>query len=518
MPLNPKDFPDLAPWIYGRNSEDKAKHMSVPAQVKWGRAQADLHGWLDPRVTIDEDISATRWAPKERPGYKELVAGLSQPAPDGKRWVLLVRSSSRANRQLGEFAELRDQCGSLGVLWYTNGSLFDLDNPHDRRFLSHEAVDNEFAPEQNRLDSMAQLNQNFLDGRPHSREAYGYRIVYVRGKAVDRLPDETTAPIVQEMVDRLLTGESAASVARWLRDAAIATPAAELRLPCRRCSETVGRRVLKAVDRRSCPCPQTWRTDWDHTTVRKVVCNPTIAGLRAHTDRRTGVTATTPATWERLITDEQHEQITAKFADPRRRENHRGVEPRWLLSGIPRCGKCEYGRIINKLGRPNRKRRYDCERFCVSRDADLVDDLVEEAVLQWLEDPSLLAALARTDEEAEAASEQAKVLRAKFDQWINDAISEGLSPSEIRQYKQSHEPAVKAAEVRANASLPMPHVVKAAGPDARTKWRDPVVTPLKAKRAIIRSLLEITIHPAGRRAGFGVGASVETIEIQRLVA
>ncbi|MGW4768656.1 recombinase family protein [Nocardia sp. NPDC004278] len=519
MPLNPKDFPDLAPWIYGRNSQDKNKGLSVPQQVKWGRGECARFDWEDPRVTTDTDIGATRHTVKQRPGYKDLVAGLAEPAPEGKRWVLVTRSSSRANRQLLDFALLREMCAKLGVFWYSGGQLYDMNNPQDRRILAQEAVDNEYQPEQNRFDSMQQLKQNFLDGKPHGKEAFGYRIVYQRGKAVARVPDEATAPLVREMARRALELESAASIARWLTAQAVPVPSAGMGLPCRVCSVTEGRKVLEAVDRRYCPCDKAWMTRWDHVAVRNVLTSATIAGLRAHTDKATGRTETVAAVWEPIITAEDHDRLVAIYTDPARSAHNRGSAPRWLLSGIPRCGKCDGGKIRSRSGGSAAKARvYECERFCVARNAALVDDLVEETVLRRLEDPELLAALERSDEEAAAAAAEAKKLRAAYDKWVAEAIEAELSPAEIKQYKDRKLPAIKAAEARAQAAMPMPHVVAIAGPDARAKWDDDELTPLQAKRDIIRSLLSITIHPAGKRRGFGGAPGVETIDIQRLVA
>ncbi|WP_328405054.1 hypothetical protein [Nocardia sp. NBC_00403] len=84
----------------GLDGRATAQGLSVPQQVKWGRGECARFGWADPRVTTDTDIGATRHTVKQRPGYKDLVAGLAEPAPEGKRWVLVTRSSSRANRQL----------------------------------------------------------------------------------------------------------------------------------------------------------------------------------------------------------------------------------------------------------------------------------------------------------------------------------------------------------------------------------------------------------------------------------
>ncbi|MEC3915491.1 recombinase family protein [Nocardia sp. CDC160] len=518
MPLNPKDFPDLEASIYGRNSQDKNKGLSVPQQVRWGCDECARFGWSVAHKITDTDIGATRHTVKQRPGYQQLVAALREPSASGRQRVLVTRSSSRANRQLLDFAILREMCARLGVFWYSGGQLYDLNNPTDRRILAQEAVDNEYGPEQNRFDSMQQLHQNFLDGKPHSREAFGYMIVYKRGRSVGRVPDPDKAPIVAEMARRALSAVSTNGIARWLTSDKVLIPSVDLALPCRKCSVTEGRKVLKSVDRRTCPCDKSWRTRWDHVMVRKVLTNPTIAGLRAHKNRETGEVETVPATWKAIVPLDDFMQLAELFAQPSRMvAGQQGSAPKWLLSGIPTCGACG-GVVRSRSGGRKRARMYECENFCVSRLADPIDDLVEEAVLQRLEDPDLLVALARTDAQAEAAQAEAKRLRGEYDKWVREAIAAELAPAEIRQYKDRKLPSIKAAEARAQAALPMPHVVEAAGPQARAKWHDPMITPLEAKRNIIRSLLSITIQPAGKRQGYGAPASLDKVQVQRLVA
>lgn len=522
MPLNPQDFPDLEAWIYGRNSQDKNKGLSVPQQVKWGRTECDRFSWTVAQTITDTDIGATRHAVKERPGYLELTQGLRQPAASGKRRVLVTRSSSRANRQLLDFAVLREMCASLGVLWYSGGQLYDMDNPQDRKILAQEAVENEFGPEQNRFDSMQQLRTNFLEGKAHGKEAYGYELVYKRGQVVDRVPCPVRAPIVREMVRRVLDDkESLSSVARWLTASGVLVPGVDMGYPCRSCSTFNGRRVIKKVDRRRCACPKDWRTTWDHVMVRQVLTSETIAGLRAHrvpsTEYADGYVETVPATWEPLITVEDHTRLLADLSESGRRTTP-GSEVRWLLTGIAQCWKC-LGPMAGKPANSRRKAIYLCrDNQCTSRNAELVEDVVIETVLRRLEDPELLQSLARTDEDASAALQEAETLRKQYADWLKDAVAADLSPFEIKAYKSQKEPAIKAAEARAQAAMPLPHVIAAAGPDARTKWEDDEITPLKAKRDIIDSLLTITVLAAsGRVTTFGGTAGVESIDIQRRV-
>jgi site-specific DNA recombinase len=236
MPLNPGDYPGLEAFIYGRNSQDKNRGLSVPQQVRWGRGECERFAWRVARVVTDTDIGATRHSLKRRPGYRELTDALKLPVAQGVRRVLVTRSSSRASRQLLDFAMLRELCAELGIFWYSGGQLYDMDNPQDRRILAQEAVENEYGPEQNRFDSMQQLEQNFLEGKPHGSESFGLKIIYERGRAVGRAPCPDKGPIFQEMARRALNLDSTYGIGRWLSEAGVLTPRADISYPCNHCS------------------------------------------------------------------------------------------------------------------------------------------------------------------------------------------------------------------------------------------------------------------------------------------
>ncbi len=524
MPLSPKDFPGLAAVIQARVSKvGKHKNERSPKeQIAWGRGECAQFGWSVCKVIDEGAVGATRHARKDRPGREVLRQELAAIAGRVKRGevpggVLVNWSSSRANRKVGDMAELRELCAEFRVYWYYGGVLYDMNDPDDRKRVAQDAVEDEHAPERNRLDSMRALAQNFAEGKPHGPEAFGFQIVYQRGRAVRRVPCPQNGPIFREMVRRALDMEPTYQIGRWLTREGVPVPSHDKSFPCNRCSVKDGRRVVRKVDRRSCPCPKTWRTQWDSNMVKRVLLSEAAAGLRVHVDEN-GERLTIKAAWEGLISVDEHERLKMILNDPRRGTSN-GSTPKWLLSGLLRCWKCD-GPVVSRRKWGPETRYYVCKKnSCVGRKAKLVDALVEEVVLRRLEDPALLGALARTDEDAVAALTEARELRVSYEKWLNDAIDADLSPAEIAVYKARKAPLIEAAERRAQAALPMPHVAAAAGPDARAKWHDPELTPLEAKRDIIRSLVRVTIlSAAGKRRGFGVGAGVDTIEIEPLVS
>ncbi|WP_433526755.1 recombinase family protein [Nocardia pseudovaccinii] len=525
MPLSPKDFPGLAAVVQARVSKaGKYKNERSPKeQIAWARGECARFGWDVWRVIDEGAVGATRHSRKARPGRDELRQELEVLARRVKRGdasggVLVNWSSSRANRKIGDMAELRELCAEFGVYWYYGGVLYDMNDPDDRKRVAQDAVEDEHAPERNRIDSMRALAQNFAEGRPHGPEGFGLRIVYRRGKAVGRVECPENGPVFREMARRALELEKTYRIARWLSREGVLIPSHDKSFPCNWCSVKDGRRVVRKVDRRTCPCPKEWRTRWDSDMVKRVLMSEAAAGLRVHVDEN-GNRLTVKAAWDGLISVDEHERLKLILNDPQR-GSFRGSAPRWLMSGIPRCWKCGSACVYRRSSDRKGYRYYTCRlNSCVSRKADLVDAFVEELVLRRLEDPGLLGSLARTDEDAVSALAEARELRDAYERWLTDAIDADLSPKEIALYKAKKLPSIEAAERRAQATLPMPHVAAAAGPDARAKWHDPEVTPLEAKRDIIRSLVKVTLlSAAGKRHGWVAGAGVDTIKVERLIA
>ena len=88
----------------------------------------------------------------------------------------------------------------------------------------------------------------------------------------------TEGPIVRQLVDRLLSGESLSALARWLNEEGIPTPSTEYRL-------AKGKTPAK----------------WTGPNLRGMLKSPHLAGRRIHHGRDVG-----PAAWPALIPVEKH--------------------------------------------------------------------------------------------------------------------------------------------------------------------------------------------------------------------
>jgi hypothetical protein len=209
---------------------------------------------------------------------------------------------------------------------------------------------------------------------------------------------ESEAEVIRTVAARYLAGESLMSLTEWMQEQGILSVAGK-----------------------------PWRT----STLRTMLINPRIAGLRAHNGVIVG-----PAKWPAIITPAQHEQLVAMFT--RRTSTNRRTPRRYLLSGMLRCGKCG-NKLFSAVRRDGKteRRRYVCSSSpdhggCgkLTAVADPIEEWITEAVLIRLDTPAMadvIAGRASADErhaalQAEYEADKAQ-MRELAELWAAKAIS-----------------------------------------------------------------------------------------------
>ena len=464
------EYDNLEAVLYARVSDNRSgRSRSVEQQLDAGRHTCAQRGIPIAKEIIDDDKGASRYSRAKRDGYEQIIEHELRPSRPGVRRVLVTWESSRAQRDLEVYVQLRKACEQTGALWCYDGRFYDMRDPDDRYRTGQDALDDEKEVERTRKRVRRDLAANAEAGRPHGKLAYGYRIVRDErtGRALERVPDPETAPIVREIADRVLSGEPLRAIATDLNRRGIPAP-----------------RPKRKGPRKGEAAP------WIGPTVRSLIKSPTYAGLR--TVRGVVIRE---GTWPAILTREQHERINALFADPKRC-TQRGSEPVWLLSFIALCGECGSHIVrIKAAGRGN----YICGgKFCVSRTVAWLEPLVSEAVIQRLESPDVVALLARGDKDASAAYDEARALRERLDAFVDQAADGELSPAALARIEARLRPQIAAAERRARASIASPLVARVAGPHARRMWDDELTMP--EKRELVRALVEVRIFRGAHRA------------------
>ena len=414
--------------IYTRASH-ASDGRSVESQEVECRAWCERENIPVRKVFTDDGISASRFG-KYRDQWERLKAELR------KGDVLVVWESSRTSRDLTEFVRLRDLCESLNVPLAYNGRLLDFTKGDDRFIGSLDAILSEY--ESARLQSRVLRGKRAAAaaGRPNGRVAWGYRVV---GRGVWEI-DPVEGPRVREALRRILDGEGTTTVYKWLRRTGYAP--AEL------------------------------------ATFKQSMMRPTYAALRQHQGKVIG-----NGTWPALITPEEHRRVCQlvrrnAMAEP----PGRGPEPKYLLTGIARCGVCDL-KIVRKA-RKGAPPRYGCPDGHVTRSMALIDALVQRVAVKHMNTfpPEEMAddgALAELDE-----------LHAELEEWRVLADKREVSPASFARAEAPLLARIAELEQRAMPVTP--------GVGFNFTLEQFLTLDLETRRGLMRSF-RIVLNPSGGR-------------------
>lgn len=412
--------------IYTRKST-ASDGRSTKEQERECRHWCDVEGHPVDRVFCDEGISASRFGTKSRDAWADLKAYL-RPGH-----ILVVWEASRANRDLEEFVALRNLCAQLRVPLAYSGRVLDLSSGDDRFVGGLDALIAERESEQIRTRVLRAMRAAVADGRPHSRPPWGYHAV----RPAEWVLDPMEAPRVREAVRRTLEGESQYSVLQWLKETGYAPASA--------------------------------------SSLRRALCNPAIAGRRTHRSEDVG-----EAVWPAIITLAQHHQLVGRV---KRMKNLPGPQPKYLLSGIAKCGEC--GEALMHRNYAKRKPLYICRKGHVARLVEMLDKAVEERLFRRLknvnpddydsDNPRVAEALHEIDE-----------LEQKLQEWIEAAGKGEVTPAAFAKIEKSLRQRIKDLTPR-TASKKRLRI---------EEWEN---YTMREKREAIRALLIVEVPPLKKR-------------------
>lgn len=373
--------------IYTRVSEDRAQGRSQEEQEDEIRAHCRKMGWRVVGV-VTESGSASRYATKERPGWLEVHARLAAGEAD----VLVTWASSRAQRNLADYTELRQLLLEQTIIWSYSGREYDMTDARDRKDSAQEALDAESYSDGISVSVSRSMRANAKKGKPHGRRLYGYQRIHdeATGALVGQIPDDDQGPVVKRIFTEYLGGHGIRSICTRLTAEGVTTPNGGM--------------------------------VWATTTVRGILRNPAYKGKRVHKKKVVG-----NANWKPLVTEDRFDQVQARFAAKTEATPSRQRPTAYMLTGTARCGVC--GGRGGVLKRANGHRAYQCRvKFCVARDVEKLDRLVGFKILKRLNRPDLQEAMAGSsvDPAVEVARAEAKRLRKKADEmhakWMADEV------------------------------------------------------------------------------------------------
>jgi site-specific DNA recombinase len=260
---------------YARISKDDTlEGRGVGRQTEDIAAVCDRQDWQLVETITDNDLSASRYSKKPRPGFKRLLDLIEAGSVDRA----VVYDVDRLLRRNDELERLIDLCEAR------NGS-FELHNINGEidlvtssgRFVARVLV-SKAAMESDDLSRRLRRasDQRAAEGKPHGARAFGYE------------PDgmtirESEAKLLRQAAADVLDGTSLNMIARRWNGVGVLTP------------------------QRS--------KQWNGTVVKAVLTNPRHAGLRVHRREVIG-----PAAWPAVIDRATHDRLVALLTAPRPRK------------------------------------------------------------------------------------------------------------------------------------------------------------------------------------------------------
>jgi DNA invertase Pin-like site-specific DNA recombinase len=333
--------------IYARISQDRSgDELGVKRQLADCRAEAERRGWPVGLEYVDDDVSA--YSGKRRPAYEAMLTDLKE----GRRDAVVVWHMDRLHRnsmELERFIEVCDRARVRDVV--SPSGDFDVANGDGllvARMLVAVASNESYSKRRRGQRKALEIAQSGKPQRGGPRP-FGFE------------PDHEThrlseATVIRDCAARALAGETLISLATSLQDSGV---------------KTVG--------------GGEWRTN----TLRNLLTNPRMWGMRVHQGQVIG-----PASWTPIITVDQGERLRRLLLDPARRTNRSAR--RYLLTGLLRCGLC--GNTLNSAPKDG-VRRYGCRMGPDARGcggifiyAEHLERFIARAVLHRLDSPALLTA------------------------------------------------------------------------------------------------------------------------------
>ncbi|MCI4357409.1 MAG: recombinase family protein [Thermoplasmata archaeon] len=256
---------------------------------------------------------------------------------------------------------------------------------------------------------------------------------------------------------------------------------------------------LQAIvrDLRERGVPTVSGASWKPAILRNALLKPTVAGLALHR----GVLKDAP--WPAILDRDVWERLKAKLEDPERCTNT-GNEPKWLLSGIAKCGVCADGTTVRTSGSDlhNSGPGYTCTsgKRHMRRSTRYADALVAGLIVARLEMDDARDLLRPPPRpagvDAPELRAEAKKLRARKASQMKMHAAGDIDDADL---------AAGMREIRDRLAVIDAQLAASDEPDPLAEFRD---RPAQAvwesrtiarKRTIVRLLLDVTMMPTTRR-------------------
>jgi len=441
--------------IYARQSLDRTgEGLAVDRQLADCRELCARHGWSIVAEHVDNDVSAT--SGRERPAYRRLIDSVRAGGVD----TIVAWAPDRLARRPRDLEDVLDLAEHAGLSLATVSGDIDLSTPYGKAVARiFGAIARQESEQKGARQKRANLQHAQAGNARWTRRPFGFardddgRVVVVEHEAAQ----------LKKAAAVVLAGASIGSVAhRWNVDAV---------------TTSLGGR-------------------WTTRSVRAALLNPKLSGRVVYRGR-----VVAEGSWPTVLDTATHDQLTAHLTDPARRTQV-STRPRYLLSGLARCGRCG-GRLFHSPAGTS-TRTWSIYRCMptnhLSRRQDLVDAVVERVVLARLALPDAASLLTVDDDRAEHLLARAVELRDRLD-GLADLLADGtLTAAGVRRSSERLRADLAAVDAERAQIATVPEVAAlAAAQDVSAVW---TALPLVGRRSVVDALMTVTVEPVSKGARF----------------
>lgn len=397
---------------------------------------------------VDNDLSASTKARKERPEYQRLLAD----ARAGKLDVIIAYTSGRLTRKPREHEDLIDLATECGIRYlFVRSPSFDLNSAQGRRvartLAAQDAGEAEEIAERVKDEVKQRAEQSRYHGGPRGFGISADGLSIVKREAAH----------IRRWYDELLAGASLGSMAADMTRRKIPTTSGG--------------------------------TEWKPNVIRKILLNPRNAGLRVLNG------AEYPASHPEIVPEATWRAACAILRNPGRTVNKEGTARKHIGTGLFLCERCP-GRTVNSGYDQRGNLIYRCLGCWRSWRADPINDWLEDLVSGILAKEDRRRRLLpkrRTGIDVKALNTEASAIRQNMTAMAADfalakgqtrvALGEGLAAGEKRLAE------IESAIADAGRTSPLTALVLANDPVKA--WRN--TKDVNRRQAILRSMMTVEL-------------------------
>jgi DNA invertase Pin-like site-specific DNA recombinase len=455
-----------------RDRKEIQRARSIEEQNKANREECERHGWTIADRYADPGLSASRFATKDRPEYKRLLADVNA----GKLDVVVLWESSRGGRELEAWAQFLNACRATqtGIYITTHGRLYDMANGRDWRSLAEDGVDSGYESEKTSVRIRRHVAAAMLAGAPFGHCPYGYEREYdpKTRELIEQRPTTEAAKPGDE------NGMTKADVIRYIfRELEKGTPVTAVRM---------------WINEQGIPAPE--GGEWGRSIIQRIAKNPVYIGKRTW-QRHEGLLE---GNWAAIVHEETFWAVQRILNDPKRLTTRPGGV-RHMLSFFATCGQCGKELMSAGPGGHNRTDIYRCPTGHVHIRADWLDEYIMIALAERISRQDAYPLTADSGREGISARTEAAELQARLDEHADLSAAGKISALSFARIEQKLLVEIANAQRRA-ALLAVPPIFRevAGGKYEEVKAKIDAL-PVAGRKELCRAVFaQISVNPRTR--------------------